>query len=45
MIKCFDDLIGRTIEASIDDIVVKTRWSKGLIRGLKETFDKLKANY
>jgi hypothetical protein len=25
MIKCFDDLIGRTMEAYIDDIMVKTR--------------------
>jgi hypothetical protein len=25
MIKCFGDLIGRTVDAYVDDIVVKTR--------------------
>ena len=27
MLKCFGDLIGRTIEAYIDDIVVKFKWT------------------
>jgi hypothetical protein len=44
MIECFDNLIERVVEAYIDDIVVKTRWSEGLVvdRGL--TFERLKAN-
>jgi hypothetical protein len=44
MIKCFSDLIERTVDAYIDDIMVKTRQSEGLICDLRETFDKLKAN-
>ena len=44
MIKCFSDLIGRTMEAYVDDIVVKTRWFEGHIHDLTETFDRLKAN-
>jgi hypothetical protein len=31
MIKCFGDLIGRTIEAYIVDIMVKAKRSEGLI--------------
>ena len=27
MLKCFGDLIGRTIEAYIDNIVVKSKWA------------------
>ena len=27
MLKCFEDIIGRTIEAYIDDIVVKSKWT------------------
>jgi hypothetical protein len=38
MIKCFS----RTIEVYVDDIVVKTRRSEGLIHDLRETFDMLK---
>lgn len=37
-------LVGRTIEEYIDDIMVKTRCSKGLIYDLRETFDMHKAN-
>jgi hypothetical protein len=44
MIKCFGNVIGRTIEAYVDDIMVKATRSKCLIRNLRETFDKLKAN-
>lgn len=44
MIKCFGDLIGRTVEAYVDDIIVKTQWSEGLVHDLTETFEKLKAN-
>lgn len=44
MIKCFGDLVGRTIEEYIDDIMVKTRCSKGLIDDLRETFDMHKGN-
>jgi hypothetical protein len=43
MIECFCDLIGRTIEAYVDDIMVKTGRTKGLMHYLRETFDKLKA--
>jgi hypothetical protein len=43
MIKSFGDLIGQTMEVYVDDIVVKTRWFEGLIRDLREMFDKLKA--
>jgi hypothetical protein len=34
MIKCFGDLIERAMEAYIDDIVVKTKRSKGIVSGL-----------
>ena len=27
ILKCFGDLIGRTIEAYVDDIVVKSKWA------------------
>ena len=27
MLKCFRDLIGRTVEAYVDDIVVKSKWA------------------
>ena len=43
MIICFGNLVRRTVEAYIDDIVVKTRRSEGLIHDLR-TFDRLKAN-
>jgi hypothetical protein len=44
MIKCFIDLIGRIVEAYIDDIIVKTRRIDGLVHDLRVTFDKLKSN-
>jgi hypothetical protein len=44
MIKCFGDLIGRVMEAYVDDIMIKTRRSEGLVcdRGLM--FDRMKSN-
>jgi len=41
MLKCFRDLIGRTIEAYIDDIVVKSKWADHLMTNLEQTFTKL----
>ena len=40
----FEDLIGRTVEAYIDDIVVKSKWADHLIAALEQTFAKLWAN-
>ena len=44
MLKCFGDLIGRTIEAYVDDIVVKSKWADHLVADLEQTFAKLWAN-
>ena len=44
MLKCFGDLIGRTIEAYVDDIVVKSKQADQLIADLEQTFMKLWAN-
>jgi hypothetical protein len=44
MIKCFGDQIGRIVEAYVDDIMVKTRRSKGLVSDLRLTFNRLKGN-
>jgi len=44
MQKCFRDLIGRTIEAYIDDIIVKSKWADHLIADLEKTFAILRAN-
>ena len=44
MLGCFGDLIGRTIEANVDDIVVKSKWADHLIADLEQTFTKLRAN-
>ena len=41
MLKCFRDLIGRTIEAYIDNIMVKSKQADQLIANLKQTFTKL----
>ena len=41
MLKCFGDLIGRTIEAYIDDIVVKSKRANHLFADLEKTFAKL----
>ena len=44
MLKCFGDLIGRTIEPYIDDIVVKTKQADHLVADLEQIFAKLRAN-
>ena len=44
MIKCFSDLIGRTVEAYINDIMVKTREADQLVADLEQTFALLQAN-
>ncbi|MCQ8064005.1 reverse transcriptase family protein, partial [Salmonella enterica] len=42
MLKCFGDLIGRTVEAYVDDIVVKSRKSDQLIPDLELAFERLR---
>ena len=44
MLKCFGDLIGRTVEAYVDDIVVKSKWADQVVADLEQTFVKLRAN-
>jgi hypothetical protein len=44
MLKCFGDLIGETIEAYMDDIVVKSKKVDQLMVDLKKTFKKLREN-
>ena len=44
MLKCFGDLIRRTIEAYIDNIMVKSKQADHLIADLEQTFAKLQAN-
>jgi hypothetical protein len=44
MLKCFRDLIGRTVEAYVDDIVVKSKQADRLVADLEQTFMKLRAN-
>ena len=44
MLKCFGDLIGQTIEANVDDIVVKSKWAAQVVDDLEQTFMKLQAN-
>ena len=41
MLKCFRDLIGRTIEAYMDDIMVKSKRADQVIADLEQTFMKL----
>ena len=41
MLKCFRDLIRQTIEAYIDDIMVKSKWTDQVIADLEQTFVKL----
>ena len=43
MLQVFGDLIGRTVEAYVDDIVVKSRKASGLVADLDETFQCLRA--
>jgi hypothetical protein len=40
----FEDHIGRTVEAYVDDIVVKTRKADDLVNDLRVAFDYLRAN-
>ena len=44
MLRCFGDLIERTVEAYVDDIVVKSKWVDHLVANLEQTFAKLRAN-
>ena len=44
MLRCFGDLIGWTVEAYVDDIVVKSKWANHLVADLVQTFAKLQAN-
>jgi len=44
MLKCFGDLIGQTIEAYVDDIVVKSKWADQVVADLEQTFMKLREN-
>ena len=44
MLKCFRDLIGQTVEAYIDDIVVKSKRADQVVTDLERTFAKLQAN-
>ena len=44
MLKCFGGLIGRTIEAYVDDIIVKSRKTDDLVADLLGTFAQLRAN-
>ena len=44
MLKCFGDLIGWTVEAYVDDIVVKTKQADHLVVDLEQIFAKLWAN-
>ena len=41
MLKCFRDLIEWTVEAYVDDIVVKSKWVDHLVADLEQTFAKL----
>ena len=44
MLKCFGDLIEQTVEAYVDDIVVKSKRADKLIADLEQTFAKLRAD-
>ena len=44
MLRCFGDLIRQTVEAYVDDIVVKSKRADHLIADLEQTFAKLQAN-
>ena len=44
MTKCFGDLIGWTIEAYMDDIIVKSKQTDQLMADLEQTFRKLQEN-
>jgi hypothetical protein len=44
MLRCFGKLIGRTVEAYMDDIVVKSRKTDDLVADLEGTFARLRAD-
>ena len=44
MLKCFGDLIERTVEAYVDDIVVKSKRANQVIANVEQSFVKLQAN-
>ena len=44
MLKCFGNLIRWTIEAYVDDIVVKSKQADHLVADLEQTFTKLRVN-
>jgi hypothetical protein len=44
MLKCFGKLIGRTIEAYMDNIIVKSKRTDQLVADLKLAFEKLREN-
>ena len=44
MLRCFGDLIERTVEAYVDDIVVKSKRADHLVADLEQTFAKLWVN-
>ena len=41
MLMCFRDLIGQTVEAYMDDIMVKSKWADQVVADLEQTFTKL----
>ena len=41
MLKCFGDLIGQTVEAYVDDIMVKSKPTDRVVADLEQTFVKL----
>jgi hypothetical protein len=41
MVKCLNNLIGETVEAYVDDIIVKSKKSNQLVADLEKTFGKL----
>jgi hypothetical protein len=41
MLKCFGNLIGQTIEAYVDEIIVKSKHTDKLVTDLELTFMKL----
>ena len=43
MLHVFGDHLGRSVEAYVDDIVVKSRKADGLVTDLRITFDCLRA--
>jgi hypothetical protein len=44
MIRCFGDLIRRTVAAYVDGVVVKTKQADRLVANLELTFARLRTN-